>query len=84
MQESLSGISFEEALKELESIVRKMEQGDLPLDQSLAAFERGVQLTRHCQQALQSAQQKVQVLLVDDEKTELSPFTPSDSRKEEQ
>lgn len=83
MQDSLSDVSFEEALKELESIVRKMEQGDLPLDQSLAAFERGVQLTRHCQQALQSAQQKVQVLLVDDEKAELSPFIPSDIRKED-
>lgn len=54
---------FEKALADLESIVEKLEQGDLPLDESLKAFERGVELTRHCQAALKQAEQKVEILL---------------------
>lgn len=56
-------IDFEKALADLESIVEKLEQGDLPLDESLKAFERGVELTRHCQVALKQAEQKVEILL---------------------
>jgi exodeoxyribonuclease VII small subunit len=54
---------FEAALAELEQLVARMEGGDLPLDEALKGFERGVQLTRECQSALQAAQQKVQILL---------------------
>lgn len=54
---------FERSLTELESIVEQLEQGDLPLDESLRQFERGVQLTRVCQGALKQAEQKVEVLL---------------------
>jgi len=54
--------SFEAALAELESIVREMEAGKLPLEQSLAAFERGTALLKHCQEALAAAEQKLQVL----------------------
>jgi exodeoxyribonuclease VII small subunit len=54
---------FEAALAELEQLVARMETGDLPLDEALKGFERGVQLTRECQSALQAAQQKVQILL---------------------
>ena len=53
---------FEAALDELENLVEKMETGDLSLEDSLAAFERGVKLTRHCQSALQAAELKVKVL----------------------
>ena len=53
---------FETALAELEALVEKMEQGDLSLDESLKQFERGVQLTRSCQQALKEAEQKVRIL----------------------
>ena len=53
---------FEGTLAELEELVARMEAGDLPLDEALASFERGVQLTRECQAALQTAQQRVQVL----------------------
>jgi exodeoxyribonuclease VII small subunit len=56
-------VDFESALKELEALVEKMEGGDIPLEESLHYFERGVQLTRQCQQALQAAEQKVQILL---------------------
>ena len=54
--------SFEAALSELESIVREMEAGKLPLEQSLKAFERGTALLKHCQDALSAAEQKLQVL----------------------
>ena len=53
---------FEASLAELEELVARMEAGDLPLDEALRSFERGVQLTRECQAALQTAQQRVQIL----------------------
>jgi len=65
---------FETAMAELETLVEKMEQGDLSLDESLQQFERGVQLTRSCQQALKDAEQKVQVLLKKNGQETLEPF----------
>lgn len=56
------GLDFEAALEELEDLVARMEAGDLSLEASLAAFERGVKLTRHCQTALRSAELKVKQL----------------------
>lgn len=53
---------FEDSLSELEELVGKLESGDLSLDQSLAHFKRGVELTRHCQSILDDAQQTVEVL----------------------
>ena len=55
-------INFEEALAELETLVAQMEGGDLSLDESLKAFERGVRLTRQCQQVLSAAELKVRTL----------------------
>ncbi len=60
--DDLAEVPFETALAELESLVEKMETGDLSLEDSLTAFERGVKLTRHCQSALQAAELKVKVL----------------------
>ena len=57
------GVDFEAAMAELETLVERLEQGDLPLEESLKAFERGVQLTRSCQTALKDAEQKVEILL---------------------
>ncbi len=54
---------FEQALTELEALTERLERGDLPLDEALKLFERGVALTRHCQSSLQAAQQKVEILL---------------------
>jgi exodeoxyribonuclease VII small subunit len=54
---------LEKSLAELELIVEKLEAGDLTLDESLKQFERGIQLTRHCQTALRKAEQKVDILL---------------------
>ena len=53
---------FETALAQLEELVGKMENGSLPLEQSLAAYQRGVELTRICQKLLDSAEQQVKVL----------------------
>jgi len=54
--------SFEAALAEIESIVAAMEAGQLPLEQSLAAYKRGAELLQYCQRRLQEAQQQVKVL----------------------
>jgi len=54
--------SLEAALAELEKIVSSMEQGQLPLERSLAAYKRGAELLKYCQAALQDAQQQVKVL----------------------
>jgi len=58
----LADIDFESALVELESLVAQMETGEMSLEASLQAFERGVKLTRHCQSALKNAELKVKVL----------------------
>lgn len=65
---------FEKSMEELEQLVTNMEQGDLTLEQSLKEFERGVELTRHCQKALQEAEQKVEILLQKSGDAELQPF----------
>ena len=54
---------FEEALAELETVVRRLEQGELPLEDSLAAFERGIGLVRQLSQRLADVEQRVEVLL---------------------
>ena len=70
---------FEDALAELESIVQKLEDGDQSLDMSLEQFERGVSLSRFCQQSLSEAEQKVKILLEEDGEEEFHSFDNSDS-----
>ena len=53
---------FESAIAELEKIVKQLEEGDLPLDTSLALFERGVELSRYCHDQLGAAQRRIEVL----------------------
>ena len=74
---------FEKALEELEGLVGRLERGDLPLDEALKTFERGVELTRHCQAALKTAQQKVEILLTKSGQSEITPFSvPEDELAE--
>ena len=54
--------SFEESLDELEALVERMESGQLDLEESLGAFERGIALTRTCQEALAAAEERVEIL----------------------
>ena len=53
---------FEGAIAELETIVRKLEEGDLPLEQSLSLYERGVQLSRFCHARLEEAERRIEIL----------------------
>lgn len=66
-------VNFEDAMAELEKLVAQMEAGDLSLDASLQAFERGVMLTRQCQQALNQAELRVQALTDTDTLVDLDP-----------
>ncbi|WP_346837492.1 exodeoxyribonuclease VII small subunit [Microbulbifer sp. SAOS-129_SWC] len=66
--------TFEQALEELEQLVERLEAGELPLDEALADFERGVKLTRECQQKLATAEQKVKVLMEENGSVRELPF----------
>jgi exodeoxyribonuclease VII small subunit len=65
---------FEESLAELESLVERMESGEMSLEDSLKAFEQGIKYTRDCQNALTKAEQKVQLLLQKNGQMEAQPF----------
>ena len=79
MTDKPSSPSFEETLTELEAIVNDMENGDLPLNQALEKFERGIKLSRLSQQSLEQAQQKVQILLRENGEDTLADFSEPDS-----
>ncbi len=64
-EEPLSGLNFEEAFQKLESIIRKLDEGNLTLEDSLKAFEEGVRLSRHCSKKLDEAEKRVEILLKD-------------------
>jgi exodeoxyribonuclease VII small subunit len=72
-------VDFEAAMRDLEAIVERLEQGDLPLEESLAAFERGVILTRTCQTALKEAEQKVEILLKKAGEPVVEEFKPDET-----
>ena len=69
---------FEAAIAELEGIVRKLEEGDMALDDSLKLYERGVQLSRFCHARLEDAEHRIEVL---NERGELKPFTEDKERR---
>jgi len=69
-------LDYEAAVSELESLVERLEQGDISLEESLKLYERGVLLTRDCQEALQAAEQKVQMLLQQSGQSDLVDFDP--------
>jgi len=65
-------ISFEQAMKEFEELVARMESGALPLEESLAAYQRGLELSAYCQKTLDEAEQRVKIL----ENNVLKDFKP--------
>ncbi len=65
---------FESAIAELETVVKALEEGDLPLEKSLQLFERGVQLSRFCHSQLEQAEKRIELL---NERGELRPASPS-------
>jgi len=75
---------FEAALEELEQVVEQLESGDLSLEDSLAAFEKGVGLVKHCNQKLTEVEKKVELLVKDKEgKLQLKPFESAAEEDEE-
>ena len=68
-------IDFESSLEQLQQLVEQMEEGELSLEDSLKAFEKGIKLTRECQQALQEAEQKVQMLMESNGELQTEPFS---------
>ena len=73
----LAGISFEDALRELETIVASLERGDVSLDDAITAFERGTALKAHCQARLEEARMKVEQIRVPAEGAAPDTATPS-------
>lgn len=76
-EKDISKLDFEHAYQELEGIVERMERGEQDLEQSLKDFERGVSLMKHCHGVLKDAEQKVEVLVKDNQGLfSTEPFDP--------
>jgi len=71
-----TGPDFEKTLAELEKLVLNLEEGDLSLDESLAGFKHGIELTRQCQSVLDNAQQTVEQLINPEDEDSLKVFEP--------
>ncbi|MCJ7453651.1 MAG: exodeoxyribonuclease VII small subunit [Steroidobacteraceae bacterium] len=67
-------LDFEQALSELEAVVERLEHGELPLEDALKQFERGIELARSCQTSLKAAEQRVEILLRKAPDAEPEPF----------
>lgn len=76
--QAMETLSFEESLSELDQLVQQLESGELDLEASLKNFERGIALARVSQQKLTAAQQRVDILLADDDNAPLSSFEEDD------
>ena len=79
MTEESSVAGLEKSLEELEALLQELESGELTLEAALAQFERGVKLTRQCQNALQEAEQKVEILLKKSPEAKPEPFDSADA-----
>jgi exodeoxyribonuclease VII small subunit len=73
---------FEESLARLEDIVRKMEAGDMTLDESLKAFEEGIKLARLCSRKLDEAERRVEILLKQEEELVIKPLQVEENESE--
>jgi exodeoxyribonuclease VII small subunit len=76
---AIAGMSFEQALKALEDVVRKLEGGEVPLEESIGLYERGEELRRHCQARLDAAQVRIEKIVAgpDERATGSVPFDAS-------
>jgi exodeoxyribonuclease VII small subunit len=72
---------FESAIAELEKVVKQLEDGDLPLETSLALFERGVELSRYCHDQLGAAQKRIELLTERGDLKDGSSLAPTDDRR---
>ncbi len=74
---------FEQAIDHLKEIVSKLEGGDLPLEEALSLFEKGIELTKYCNQKLDEAEKRVEILLKDEKgdlRTEPFEHSPDEER----
>jgi len=71
-------LDFEQALAELEAVVERLEHGELPLEDALKQFERGIELAHNCQSSLKQAEQRVEILLKKTPDAEPEPFEGSE------
>lgn len=76
-------ISFEEAIEQLETIVSKLESGDVPLEQAIELFQQGMKLSGLCTQKLESVEKKIEMLIETEHGTMKQPFNPPELEKEE-
>ena len=76
MEQTSPKIDFEQQLTNLESLFTSLEGGDLTLEESLNSFEEGVKIARECQRALQSAEQRVELLMKQGDEIVTQPFVP--------
>ncbi|WP_324708288.1 exodeoxyribonuclease VII small subunit [Pseudomonas fragi] len=79
MARKKASLDFEQSLADLQTLVERLENGELSLEDSLTAFEQGIRLTRDCQDALAQAEQKVQILLERDGELAQEPFDAEQS-----
>jgi exodeoxyribonuclease VII small subunit len=79
MPEELPTASFEGSLDELEKVVKELESGDLPLERSLALFEKGMALSEQCRKQLEDAETRVEMLIRKEGKLQPEPFRPDKS-----
>jgi exodeoxyribonuclease VII small subunit len=70
----MTTMTFEKALQELETIVRKLEEGHMPLDESVKAYEKGIHLKKFCDDQLAAAQLKIEEVMVANDKVSTKPF----------
>jgi exodeoxyribonuclease VII small subunit len=76
MSDPQKPVPFEASLAELESVVKELEAGEVPLERALELFEKGVQLSDACRKQLEEAEIKVEVLMRRGDKVRPEPFTP--------
>ena len=74
----MNDISFETAIKQLDEIVKSLENGDIPLDEALALFEKGVKLTEVCSAKLTAAEKQIKLLVKDGEGMKKEDFTANE------
>ena len=75
-EDATASLNFEASLEELERIVKQLEKGDLPLEQSLQLFESGMKLSAACKQQLEEAESRVEILVKRGSEMTAVPFNP--------
>ena len=62
---TIETMNFEQSMRELETIVERLEKGEIPLEEAIHAYERGVALSRHCEKKLKDAQRRIEKIVID-------------------